>query len=415
MKRSRSRSPEPLRPKRPKIVDGTTGLTIEALFEHDRCLQPLSPYAFLDMNSQHKSPSLADVPIIPPPSTRSSQRSRSSSPSRVNDAQYRVNHLRRANIFIDDDNTTSDVWTYVEKIIGNVEFDSHLDRVSDKLWIKSKELVQKPSGEAEWTEMLHMLIDELKDQKLDIVRNRDWCEELKPPVHNPPPTIPRKRRENQTNLATHEATFESSSIGVSTSPRYNSQSVAFPLFRLKTPRPDICIGLSDKSLEADLVPKKGRNAARSFLVDLQDTANLISDPHVTPVGLRFPFLIVEAKAGATGGNLYQAQNQAAVGGSAALQILQNLRDLRENQDLGQTRSVSDIPHLVFSITTEGPIHEIWFHFRRPDEDDFYMSCIGSWRTTLKYDSQNLVRHLQAILQWGNGDFRSDVLCVLQTL
>ena len=39
-------------------------------------------------------------------------------------------------------------------------------------------------------------------------------------------------------------------------------------------------------------------AARSFLFDLQDTATLISDPHVTPLGLRFPFLIVEAKAGA---------------------------------------------------------------------------------------------------------------------
>ena len=197
-----------------------------------------------------------------------------------------------------------------------------------------------------------------------------------------------------------------------TSPIYNPPLATLPLFRLKTPRPNIYVGLSDKSFVADLKPQKGRNAARSFLVDLQDTANLISDPHITPVGLRFPFLIVEAKAGATGGNLYQAQNQAAVGGSAALQILRNLWDLHENQDPGKTRTASDI---VFSITTEGPINELWLHFRRPNEDDFYMSCIGNWRTTLKHDSRQLAHHLRAILKWGNSNFRSDVLCVLQAL
>ena len=88
------------------------------------------------MTSQPKTPSLADVPIIAPPSTRSS-----SSPSQANDAQYRVKHLRRANIFVDDDNPTPDLWAYVEKIIGTIDDDSYLDRVSDKLWIKSKELV----------------------------------------------------------------------------------------------------------------------------------------------------------------------------------------------------------------------------------------------------------------------------------
>ena len=167
MKRSRSRSLEPLPPKRPKILHRTTNLTINALYEHDRCLQPLSPYALLDMTSQPKTPSLADVPIIAPPSTRSS-----SSPSQANDAQYRVNHLRRANIFVDDDNPTPDLWAYVEKIIGTIDDDSYLDRVSDKLWIKSKELVKKPLGEAEWTEILYTLINELKDGKIDVVRNR---------------------------------------------------------------------------------------------------------------------------------------------------------------------------------------------------------------------------------------------------
>lgn len=81
-----------------------------------------------------------------------------------------------------------------------------------------------------------------------------------------------------------------------------------PVFKLKDLRPDVCVGSSDGSLANALKPTKGRSSARSFLRDLQDTSGFTSDPHTTTLGLRFPFLIVEAKSGATGGNLYQAQN-----------------------------------------------------------------------------------------------------------
>ena len=203
---------------------------------------------------------------------------------------------------------------------------------------------------------------------------------------------------------------------------------ATPVFKLKTPRPDICVGLSDESLVNDLEPKKGRSAARSFLLDLQDTTSLVSDPHVTPLGLRFPFLIVEAKAGSTGGNLYQAQNQAAVGGSTALQILRNLSELKSAQNLdwesqgssqasnGPIETLPDlISHMVFSVTTEGPIHELWLHFRRPSEEDFFMVCIGAWRTTVKDDTLNLLRYLWAVLRWGNGEFRDSIVDALGAL
>lgn len=81
-----------------------------------------------------------------------------------------------------------------------------------------------------------------------------------------------------------------------------------------------------------LLLKKGSVIAETLLQDLQETSTLISDPHVTPLGLRFPFLIIEAKTAATGGNLYQAQNQVAVSGSAALKIFEALsypQDLQE--------------------------------------------------------------------------------------
>ncbi|QQK44556.1 Ribosome-interacting GTPase 1 domain protein [Penicillium digitatum] len=138
-------------------------------------------------------------------------------------------------------------------------------------------------------------IDEFKFKGLETVRNRDWCEDLKPPVHNPQPTIPRKR--SQSHRLVHERSASDSHPSHTAGPA--PLSPATPVFNLETPRPDRSVGLSDESLVNNLEPKMGRSTARSFLLDLQDTTSLVSDPHVTPLGLRFPFLIVEVKAGST--------------------------------------------------------------------------------------------------------------------
>ncbi|KAI9923369.1 hypothetical protein MW887_009939 [Aspergillus wentii] len=383
MKRSRSCSPMRSPPKRVHTTAGPTTacLTTDALKEHDQNTRPVSLLTLLDMAPEQRISGLSDIPILPPSSTRSSQRSRSSSPSRPSDAQYRRGPLRRANIRVDDE-IPMDISRYTDNnIFHTLNDDNDLYRISEKLWSKSKELVKKPSGEAEWTEALYTAIDELKPPGLEIARNRDWREDLKPPVHNPLPTIPRKRNQSHQVLpgnVTTDSLYPSPHSSHAVEP-------AIPVFKLKDPRPDICVGLSDENLATALEPKKGRGDARSFLFDLQDISSLISDPHITSLGLRFPFLIVEAKAGATGGNLYQAQNQAAVGGSTALQIFKNLLDLKDVQDLDEqnqeilgdsTGSAQGLPdnilHLAFSVTTEGPIHELWLHFQRAKEEDFYM-------------------------------------------
>ncbi|PWY73918.1 hypothetical protein BO83DRAFT_336834 [Aspergillus eucalypticola CBS 122712] len=399
-------SPTPLPSKR---VSTTACLTTDALKEHDRNTRPVSLITRLDMASEQSTSGIpGEIPILSP-STRSSQRSRSSSPSRLSDAQYRYRLLRRANIFVDDE-IPMDIRHHTENQVFNILLDnndSNLHKVSEKLWHKSKELVRKPSGEAEWTEALYTAIDELKPDGLEVARNRDWREDLKPPVYNPLSTVPRKRDRSHRIVPG------------------NTVEPTIPIFKLKDPRPDICVGLSDENLANALVPKKGRSAARRFLVDLQETSSLISDPHVTPLGLRFPFLVVEAKAAATGGNLYQAQNQAAVGGSAALQILKNLLDLQdldeEDQEVTEDGPVvaQDLPNtklrLAFSVTTEGPIHELWLHFQKPREEDFYMVCLGTWRTTLKDGSLNFLRQLSAVLRWGNGELKDDIISVLQDI
>ena len=251
----------------------------------------------------------------------------------------------------------------------------------------------------------------------------DWRVDLKPPVHNPLPMIPQKRNQSQQTLPRNRVTdtLHSSSHSL------HGVEATIPIFKLKDPRPDICVGLSDDSLSSSLDPKEGCGAAQNFLFDLQDTSTLISDPHIDPSNLRFPYLIVEGKSGATCGNLYQAQNQAAVGGSTALQILKNLVELRDAQALDDenqegfeesrksTEAMTSITsNMVFSVTTEGPIHELWLHFRRPKKDDFYMVCLGVWRT-IRDGSPDFLRRLLAVLKWGNGEFRDNINGLLQGL
>ncbi|RAK98808.1 uncharacterized protein BO80DRAFT_495344 [Aspergillus ibericus CBS 121593] len=373
MKRVYSSSSGTLSPKQHKPVLGVACLTLENLMKHDRTTPPLSRSAVVDMLTD-KIDGLPDVPIILPSSTRSSQQSRSSSPSRPTDAQYRAGHLRRASIFVDED-IPPDVSQYVTHILAMASEDiDSLQRVSDKLWRKCKDLARRPSGETEWRMALHTAIDELRHPGLEI-----------PPVRNARPIIPRKQSQPH-QLAQEDAIDD----GGSSSP--DVAGVSVPIFKLKDSRPDIC------------------RAARSFLFDLQITSTFISDSHVTPVRLRFPFIVVEAKSGATGGNLYQAQNQAAVSGSTALRIFQNLADLHDAQ--GPSDKVLN---LAFSVTTEGPIHELWLHFRRHEKGDFCMACVGSWRVTLHDGSLEFVRRLSAVLRWGNGNLRKKIVGILQEI
>lgn len=194
-----------------------------------------------------------------------------------------------------------------------------------------------------------------------------------------------------------------------------------PIFKLKAPRPDLCVGLSDQSLVEALEPLKNRTLAKTFLADLQDNYTLISQPFVTPLGLRFPFLIVEAKSGATGGNLYQAQNQAAVSGAAALRIFQSLAELCldavSSSEGGQctTDQLYLENPLTFSLTTEGAVHELWAHFAKPADDEFCMACIGVWRTTAASGAKELLQNLAAILGWGTGQLKSTIISGLENI
>ncbi|KAE8154082.1 hypothetical protein BDV25DRAFT_167796 [Aspergillus avenaceus] len=408
MKRSRSCSPRLLPSKQHRLHVPTACLTHEALEEHNHNTLPLPPGALLGMVSSEREHGFSDIPVIPlpPSSTRSSQRSRSSSPTRPNDAQYRAGHLRRAKIFVGAEipiciGHYTD--TKVFQGLTNYNNDS-IRQASQKLFNMSKELEGNPSGEVEWTEALYTAINALKPAGLKAVRNRDWRSDINPPVQNPRPIIPQKRNQFHQLLQDSAAT---DSIYPSPGPSRVTQQ-AIPTFRLEDPQPDICIGLSDIHLADALEHTKGRDLAQSLLLDMQDTSTLISDPHITPLGI--------------------PQNQAAVGGSSALLILQSLLDLRDNQDRNEeTQNTIEAGHtsdpappeivlnVAFSITTEGPVHELWLHFWKSKEDGFHMACIGIWRTTSEEGSLSLLQHISAILRWADGDYKDSLISILKIL
>lgn len=169
MKRSSASSPSCPQPKQQKLDESHTPLTHEVLKEFDRHIPGLSPLSFLPMSGE--APKFSDIPIMPPPSNPSSQRSRSTSPSKPSEAQYRGANIRRANICIDDE-IPVDINDYVNRTVFQDLKGYDLSVVSERLCNKSKELVTQSAGELEWTEALYFAIGEIMSEELRIVQNR---------------------------------------------------------------------------------------------------------------------------------------------------------------------------------------------------------------------------------------------------
>jgi hypothetical protein len=147
---------------------------------------------------------------------------------------------------------------------------------------------------------------------------------------------------------------------------------------------------------------------------LQDSCYVQSEPHQAQIGLRFPFLVVEAKGGAAGGNMIGAQNQAAVDGACALNIFADLESIvtqiTSRPDFVLCTPADTSPRVLFSVTTEGPLHEIWVHYRV--DEAYYMTCYRAWRTTRHQDAKEFVQTLANIVGWGKRGFRDCILgCV----
>ncbi|PLB47694.1 hypothetical protein P170DRAFT_360518 [Aspergillus steynii IBT 23096] len=336
------------------------------------------------------------VPNIPISiSSLSSTRSSSPSPQKQrgflkqNDSTYRTNTLFRASIFIDAE-MPRPVRELVSSVL-DVSNSSPMETtdLASKLQRESIELAALQAGKAEWTEIFHDVIKDLKSPDLLSVRNRDWRGDVKPEVHQPADTV--------------------LPVWGESAPASSSGQHLGATFSLRNSRPDVSVGIADAALASVLRPARGDNA-RFFLNDLQDTEALISDPGLARLHLRFPFFVIEAKSGAAGGNLYQAQNQSAVSGASAINILKGVTELYEleypkRHGGKEAHSTVDLPLLAFSMTTEGPVCEIWAHFWDPTRKGYCMTNMGIWRTTSEAGAREVVSRIARILRWGSGGLK----------
>jgi hypothetical protein len=171
-------------------------------------------------------------------------------------------------------------------------------------------------------------------------------------------------------------------------------------YHISTPKPDITIGLAHTAF---------MQSHQRRLVDHQASGSILSDPHAAEMGIRFPFLIVEAKGLSLNGSLISAQNQAAISGVSMLTILKDLTRQAEGvQTLDpELSTLSATPALCFSVVTEGPVHELWVHFEH--EGAFHMEFIESWRTTRQRDAREFVDFLAQIMAWGAGRFKDSIV------
>lgn len=176
--------------------------------------------------------------------------------------------------------------------------------------------------------------------------------------------------------------FDTSSASLEDTSRHEN-------FILKTPRPDITMGLCHSVLiESLVVAGVDVMAADDFLKSLQDQQELCSDPSREALNIRFPVLVVEGKSYSAGKFVFEAQNQAAVSGSCMMKMQHQLADL---SDLFAPRSHDKKEPLAFSICTQGPYMELWAH---------YTTSVSGLR---KYN-MNLVQVCNALILDGVLDF-----------
>jgi hypothetical protein len=172
-----------------------------------------------------------------------------------------------------------------------------------------------------------------------------------------------------------------------------------PAGAVKTPRPDFTIGLNNSAIASELL-KHGMSEyqAENFLAILQRQKRLYSDPTQNYLNIRFPILVLEGKAYATGRPIFEAQNQAVVSGSCMVNLFQRLNTLLD-RSLPKSKSM-EIP-LIFSICTEGPSMEFWVHYSQPEKGIYlyYMNLLGTCHGSLKNELEPFFLRLEHVMTW----------------
>ena len=185
---------------------------------------------------------------------------------------------------------------------------------------------------------------------------------------------------------------------------------------VKTPRPDFTMGFSHSTITHALMELGlSERRASTFLIALQREQKLCSDPTIHSShssDMRFPMIVIEGKAYATGKTIFEAENQAAVSGSSMLKVQQQLMfSTSRAADLDSTvEKATERSPFAFSLCTQGPILELWVHHIVTDgaTPGYHMNLIAACHASLYDDLANFLLKVDRLLVWYKQDYLKEI-------
>ena len=248
----------------------------------------------------------------------------------------------------------------------------------------------------------------------------DWQSSLKPRIRLSKPRVDHLDREDEAGESLERPSKRQQRDEAYLSPDPSGAAVTAKWMEppsishseVKTPRPDISIGLRDTAITKALQSRglKGANL-RELLQVLamprppNDTPLLCSEPTQAALQIRSPFLLVEGKSYATSRTIYEAQHQAAVSGACSVKILHDLDRLVHTSDPG-SYSRGQQP-MVFSVCTEGPIHQLWVHYTTAEDGHndsdrmYYIAQIKSCDVGIRDHVPGFLEAVDNVMRWGS--------------
>lgn len=360
--------------------------------------------------------------------------------SAISNATYRRLTLAAVNIHFHVKPPDTVITTI--KAIVNAELP---EQRRDELDVVAKEFhdgclknVRAQTGEDDFLDPLHTAIKALGLKKICIREKAAWRLELKPIIQQQQrwsssfvaglqqrevddASAPLPKRQQQCN---NEYMSPESSMTSATTPSAKDlqESIMKPpavpapekdhRSPVKTPYPDFSIGIDLDSLISALYPTLDSNGAKSFIDWLQEEmvqyeSGGPSEPMLIPIpapragDLAFPFAVIEGKAYSTGKQIFEAENQAAVSMACAHNILHRLDRMANNGTTASTQT-----RVLFSITTEGPIHELWAHWTvvKVGVRMFESMLWDSWNGLVQSRALDFIVKLHSVCVWGTGPF-----------
>lgn len=137
--------------------------------------------------------------------------------------------------------------------------------------------------------------------------------------------------------------------------------------------------------------------------------------------LYWPFLVVEFKAPAVGGNMYVAENQCAGGGTASLLACQTLYSVaaasQQANDSANNTTTSDLmtDSVAYSAAIDGAAANLLVHWYDAEDQSYRLERIHHYDLNRPEDIQKFQLHTKNIVDWGLGSRLEQVKAALDSI